>query len=276
MGFHNTQAIGALVIITAVDTDKASGKAYKLWRNPLLGRLTCFRCKQSCRQASAGSSHRCRWARQSERTRVSTAGCHCRQWICPPCWAPGPGWSLSDSGSSPPAGGSCADGYCGGHSPTAHSYKNTHQRQETNIKSYLVPLVVHQREHAPPRLTYLQKKKKKRKKVKESFLPVFKDECCDQGCDNHNERHSDCDYLVNCQTCGGQKKKDRKQTKEKRLQLFAEEMFGVFFFFCFFSFPTPAVHSGCFSRTVQTRCTLLRTAHFQKQRMTTWNNFAPR
>lgn len=29
---------------------------------------------------------------------------------------------------------------------------------------------------------------------------VFKDECCDQGCDDHNERHSDCDYLVNCQT----------------------------------------------------------------------------
>lgn len=38
-------------------------------------------------------------------------------------------------------------------------------------------------------------------KVKESFLPVFKDECCDQGCDHHDERHSDCDYLVNCQTC---------------------------------------------------------------------------
>lgn len=38
-------------------------------------------------------------------------------------------------------------------------------------------------------------------KVKESFLPVFKDECCDQGCNNHDKRHSDCDYLVNCQTC---------------------------------------------------------------------------
>lgn len=109
----------------------------------VLGQCTCFRCKQSCRQASAGSSHQCRWARQSERTHVSTAGCHCRQWICPPCWAPGLGWSLSGFGSFLPAGGSCADGYCGGHFPTAHSYKNTHQRQETNIKSYLVPLVIY-------------------------------------------------------------------------------------------------------------------------------------
>lgn len=40
-----------------------------------------------------------------------------------------------------------------------------------------------------------------KKKAKETFLPVFKDKRCDQGCDNHDERHSDCDYLVNCQTC---------------------------------------------------------------------------
>lgn len=101
---------------------------------------TCFHCKRSCRQASAGSSRRCRWAQPSGHTRVSTAGCRCRQWRCPPCWAPGPGWSPSGFGSSLPAGGSCADGYCVDHFPTVHSYKNTHQRQETNIKSYLVPL----------------------------------------------------------------------------------------------------------------------------------------
>lgn len=97
---------------------------------------TCFHCKRSCRQVSAGSSRRCRWARRCARTRASTAGCHCRQWICPPCWAPWLGWSLSGFGSSPPAGGSCAGGYCGGRFQTAHSYKNTHQRQETNRKSY--------------------------------------------------------------------------------------------------------------------------------------------
>lgn len=51
----------------------------------VLGQHTCFHCKQSCRQVSAGSSHQCRWARQSERTHVSTGGCHCRQWRCPPC-----------------------------------------------------------------------------------------------------------------------------------------------------------------------------------------------
>lgn len=48
--------------------------------------------------------------------------------------------------------------------------------------------------------------------VKESFLPVFKDKCCDQGCDNHNERHSDCDYLVNCQTCKERKKHKRDKS----------------------------------------------------------------
>lgn len=149
-----------------------------------LGQRTCSHCKTSCRRASAGSSHQCRLARQSERTHVSTADCHCRQWICPPCWEPGLGWNLSGFGSFLLAGGSCADGYCGDHFPTAHSYKNTHQRQETNIKSYLVPLTT----------------SKEEQKEKESFLPVFKDECCDQGCDNHNEWHSDCDYLVNCQT----------------------------------------------------------------------------
>lgn len=84
-----------------------------------------------------------------------------------------------------------------------------------------------------------------KKKVKESFLPVFKDECCDQGCDNHNERHSDCDYLVNCQTCG--KKKDRKQTKEQRLQSFAEEMLF-----------SPVVHSG------ELHFSFVFLAHFKK------------
>lgn len=97
---------------------------------------TCFHCKRSCRQVSAGSSRRCRWARRCARTHASTAGCRCRQWKCPPCWAPWLGWSPSGFGSSPPAGGSCAGGYCGGHFQTAHSYKNTHQRQETNRKSY--------------------------------------------------------------------------------------------------------------------------------------------
>lgn len=129
--------------------DHRSGQKHHFidWRNfPMFDKLsvlsccTCFRCKQACRQVSAGSFHPCRWAQQSEHTRVSTVGCHCRQWICPPCWAPGLGWSLSGSGSFPPAGGSCADGYCGGHFQTAHSYKNTHQRQKTNIKSYLAPL----------------------------------------------------------------------------------------------------------------------------------------
>lgn len=52
------------------------------------------------------------------------------------------------------------------------------------------------------------------KKVKESFLPVFKDECCDQGCDNHNERHSDCDYLVNCQTCGKKKTENKQKSRD--------------------------------------------------------------
>lgn len=41
---------------------------------------------------------------------------------------------------------------------------------------------------------------------KETFLPVLKDQCCDQGCDDHDERHSDCDDLVNCQTCRGGKR----------------------------------------------------------------------
>lgn len=109
---------------------------------PVMCCCTCFHYKQSCRQVSAGSSHRCRWARQSGRTHVSTAGCHCRQWKCPPCLAPVLGWSPSGFGSSPPAGGSCADGYCGGHFLTVHSYRNTHQRQETNIKSYLVPSAI--------------------------------------------------------------------------------------------------------------------------------------
>lgn len=38
-------------------------------------------------------------------------------------------------------------------------------------------------------------------RAKETFLPVFKDQRRDQGCNDHDERHSDCDYLVNCQTC---------------------------------------------------------------------------
>lgn len=109
---------------------------------PVMCCRTCFHYKQSCRQVSAGSSHLCKWARQSGRTHVSTAGCHCRQWKCPPCLAPVLGWSPSGFGSSPPAGGSCADGYCDGHFLTVHSYRNTHQRQETNIKSYLVPLAI--------------------------------------------------------------------------------------------------------------------------------------
>lgn len=36
---------------------------------------------------------------------------------------------------------------------------------------------------------------------KESFLPVFKDQCCYQGCDDHNEGNSDSDDLMHCQTC---------------------------------------------------------------------------
>lgn len=46
-------------------------------------------------------------------------------------------------------------------------------------------------------------------RAKETFLPVFKDQRRDQGCDNHDERHSDCDYLVNCQTC-------KKHTHQKK------------------------------------------------------------
>lgn len=183
-----------------------------------MGWRTCFRCTQSCIQASAGSSHRCRWARQSGRTRESTAGCRCRQWRCPPCWAPWPGWNLSGSGSFPPAGGSCADGYCGDHFPTVHSYKNTYQRQETNIKSYLVSLASYEEERGSTICSTYELK------VKESFLPVFKDECCDQGCNNHNERHSDCDYLVNCQTC-----KDREtQTQWAGKYSFHRAMHFVF------------------------------------------------
>lgn len=159
---------------------------------------TCFRCMQTCRRASAGSSRRCRWARRCERTRASTAGCHCRQWICPPCWAPWLGWSRSGFGSSPPAGGSCAGGYCGGRSQTAHSYKNTHQRQETNIKSYRATWAA----AGPDRLQLFCCGRRPQSRTKETFLPVFKDQRCDQGCDNHDERHSDCDYLMNSQTCG--------------------------------------------------------------------------
>lgn len=86
-------------------------------------------------------------------------------------------------------------------------------------------------------------------KVKESFLPVFKDECCDQGCDNHNERHSDCDYLVNCQTC---KKSDIN--KEQRITIvgggnvFAPVVQQVAMYLYSFVFYT-----------VHTHCTLQRT-----------------
>lgn len=38
---------------------------------------------------------------------------------------------------------------------------------------------------------------------KETFLPVLQDQRRDQGCDDHDERHSDCDDLVDGQTCRG-------------------------------------------------------------------------
>lgn len=77
---------------------------------------------------------------------------------------------------------------------------------------------------------------------KETFLPVLKDQCCDQGCDDHDERHSDCDDLVNCQTCRGRKEVRDVNGGIKRKKTF-------FFFFL------SLLSDGCTLRSSSVSCT---------------------